>query len=252
MFIEPNISITETVDLIKEKIKSKTPFALTRFGDGEIRMIRKEKWNDEAYQRICNLWNYNYPSEVDQAWSDISNLLLNTLFNSDVVGFLDKNTPYLPHGIYDPYRWSISNNFMKENGIDPNSLMVCDHQISRSKELGNLYSFKKILDGNDLHIISPNKSVLSKKNLSLILECNVEITLHENSKKLVNRNDYFRKFDKIKEDVVVFGTALEKDHGIYLRDHFGKIAIDLGSTLDAWGGLITREWFNNIQKHLIL
>ena len=252
MIIEPNISIPKTVDLIREKIKNKTPFALTRFGDGEIKMIKKEKWNNEAYQRICNLWHYDYPSEVGQAWSDISNLLLNALFNSDVVGFLDRNTPYLPSGIYDSDRWSISNSFLEEKGIDPNSFLVCDHQISRSKELGNLHSFKNILCGNDLHIISPNKSSLLKKKLSSILECNVEITLHENSKKLVNRHDHFRKFDKIKENVVVFGTALEKDYGIYLRDYFGKIAIDLGSTLDAWGGLITREWFNNIQKHLVL
>jgi hypothetical protein len=38
-FLTPNISIVDTVQLIKEKIESKTPFALTRFGDGEIYIL---------------------------------------------------------------------------------------------------------------------------------------------------------------------------------------------------------------------
>ena len=40
-FLQPNLSIKETVDLVKQKIKSETPFSLTRFGDGEIAILRR-------------------------------------------------------------------------------------------------------------------------------------------------------------------------------------------------------------------
>jgi hypothetical protein len=45
-FLQPNLSIKETIDLVKEKIKSETPFTLTRFGDGEIAILRKTCGNE--------------------------------------------------------------------------------------------------------------------------------------------------------------------------------------------------------------
>ena len=46
-FLVPNLSIVETVKIIGEKIKNKTPFALTRFGDGEIYILNKT--GDEGF-----------------------------------------------------------------------------------------------------------------------------------------------------------------------------------------------------------
>ena len=58
----------------------------------------------------------------------------------------------------------------------------------------------------------------------------------------------------IKEDVVLLGVGLQKDYGVILRDEFGKIAIDMGATMDAWSGIISRPWFNKgqSQEHLLL
>ena len=40
-YLNPSLTDLETVKLIKEKIKSNTPFALTRFGDGEIYILNR-------------------------------------------------------------------------------------------------------------------------------------------------------------------------------------------------------------------
>ena len=40
-YITPNKTIEETVEIIKSKISTKTPFALTRFGDGEIYILNR-------------------------------------------------------------------------------------------------------------------------------------------------------------------------------------------------------------------
>jgi hypothetical protein len=120
--------------------------------------------------------------------------------------------------------------------------------------VGNIFNFKKILDGEDLHIISPNKKLLESKKLDEILECNVSITEHPYSINFNNRDEFIKNFKNIKENVVIYGCGLQKDYGIILRDDFGKIAIDMGATIDAWAGIISRVWFNknNKQNHLLL
>ena len=40
-YITPNKTIEETIGIIKDKILNKTPFALTRFGDGEIYILNR-------------------------------------------------------------------------------------------------------------------------------------------------------------------------------------------------------------------
>jgi hypothetical protein len=41
MYLQPTITIQQTIDLIKEKIKSNEPFALSRYGDGEIHFLNR-------------------------------------------------------------------------------------------------------------------------------------------------------------------------------------------------------------------
>ena len=50
------------------------------------------------------------------------------------------------------------------------------------------------------------------------------------------------------KDVVLLGVGLQKDYGVILRDEFGKIALDMGATMDAWAGIISRPWFNKGQS----
>ena len=41
MYLEVNQTIEEAINLIKEKIRTNTPFALSRYGDGEIYFINR-------------------------------------------------------------------------------------------------------------------------------------------------------------------------------------------------------------------
>ena len=47
---------------------------------------------------------------------------------------------------------------------------------------------------------------------------------------------------------MLLGVGLQKDYGVILRDEFGKIALDMGATMDAWAGIISRPWFNKGQS----
>ena len=90
-FLTPNISIVDTVQLIKEKIESKTPFALTRFGDGEI-YILNNSCSKGFLELNCRLWGYNFPKESDNFVTDASKIIKNAFVKSDVVGLMDPNT----------------------------------------------------------------------------------------------------------------------------------------------------------------
>ncbi len=79
-------------------------------------------------------------------------------------------------------------------------------------------------------------------------------THHSQGVNFRNRDEFLKSFEKIKEDVVLLGVGLQKDYGVILRDEFGKIAIDMGATMDAWSGIISRPWFNKgqSQEHLLV
>ena len=252
-YIQPNISIAETIDIIKDAIKNETPLCLTRFGDGEIKFINNKA--DPAFNRKnCNLWGYEYPSEVQNMYNDCLEILHRALKGSDILGFMSKDTPVLPKGFYKERDWSLPINVLEDMGCDFSHIKICDGMISRSKSLGNIHNFKNILDGRDLHIISMRKSLLDKRNLSKILDCEVTITDHPSSINFNNRTEFIDSFKHIKPPVVILGVGLQKDYGVYLKDDYGKIAIDLGATLDAWAGLITRPWFTtgNCQDYLVI
>ena len=251
MYLQPNITIKDTIEVIKDKIKTSTPFCLSRFGDGEIAIITKSG-NQSIESNCCNLFGYQYPKELNLFYQDSLPVLINALKNSDIVGIMDKNTPMLPLGYYRDNVWSFKKEFIQSLSINPNNLTICDHMIARSPELGNINNFKNILQGKDLHIISPNKEQLEKVNLSKILECNVTITKHPYNINFNNKNLIIDQFKNIKADVVVTGTSLLKDYGVILKNNFNKIVIDLGATLDAWSGIISRPWFNKGNKQFYL
>lgn len=249
MYLQPNISIIETIEVIKEKINNKTPFCLTRFGDGEIHLLNRNGSHRLHYK------SYGYTLDnINEFYDDAYDILIKGLSKSDIIGIMDKNCEIISSSIYSDEVWSIHNDFIKNIGVDPKELVICDHMIARNNLLGNIFEFKEILNGNDLHIISPNKKLLKDKKLSEILECNVNITEHPYSINLNNRDELIRSFDNIQENVVLLGCGIQKDYGVILRDEYGKIALDMGATMDAWAGIISRPWFNknNKQDYLII
>ena len=165
---------------------------------------------------------------------------------------MDENCDIINKGVYKKEIWSLPNKFVTNLGINIDDIKICDHMIARSKMLGDILEFKKILNGSDLHIITPNKEQLDKKKLNGILDCNVSITEHPFNINFNNRNEFIKGFGDIKEKVVIYGCGLHKDYGVILRDQFGKIALDMGATMDAWSGLLTRPWFGKGGKQSYL
>ena len=84
--------------------------------------------------------------------------------------------------------------------------------------------------------------------INSILKVFVGDKSQQDVKALQGNVNKIKSFEKIKEDVVLLGVGLQKDYGVILRDEFGKIAIDMGATMDAWAGIISRPWFNKGQS----
>ena len=253
MYLQPNLTISQTVDLIKEKIKSNTPFALSRFGDGEIRMLNRNS-PDNHKIRSCKNWGYSYPTQVNDLYNDASLILLNAIKYSDVIGLMDSNNDTAKRINYKESVWSIREHFLNDNGIDVNGLKITDHMFPRSEEFGKPENLREILQGKTLNIISPNTELLKTKNLDNLLDTEVTFTHHSNSINFRNRNEFIDSFKDIKSDVVLVGCGLQKDYVAYLKHNHGKIAIDAGAMLDAWSGLETRPWFKKggQQEYLVL
>lgn len=252
MYLKPNITIPSTIEVLKSKIKNSIPFCLSRFGDGEISILLQNQNKHINEKKICKDWGYQYPDELKLFYQNSIPILVNSLKNSNIIGIMDPNTPMLPPGYYREDTWSLKEEFINLLGINSSNLTICDHMIARSPELGDINNFKNILQGEDLHIISSNKKQLEEKNLSKILECNVTITDHPYNINFNNRDLILNSFKDIKANVVVTGTSLNKDYGVILKNNYNKIVIDLGATLDAWAGKISRPWFNNKQSYLVI
>lgn len=252
-FLQPNLTISETVELVKQKIKSETPFALTRFGDGEIAILQKTCGNS-FLQKNCGLWGYPYPQGVENFFTDSINVIRTALIKTDVIGIMNKNTEVLPTGFYNENVWSLKKSYVTGLGVDLERQKICDHMLSRHKEFGSVEGVREILQGKPVHIISPHKNILDTKNLSNLLSTEVNITEHPFSINFNNRQDFLKSMEKIQEPVVLLGIGLQKDYGVYLKENHGKIALDMGATLDAWAGLLTRPWFQkgNIQSYLTI
>jgi hypothetical protein len=115
--------------------------------------------------------------------------------------------------------------------------------LSRQKIFGSVDLFKEILQGNSLNIITPYVNRMEDRNISKLLGVDVTYTLNPENINLNNRDLVLRSFDKIKSNVVIMGVGLLKDYGVILKEEFGKIALDMGATMDAWSGIRSRAWF---------
>lgn len=253
MYLQQTISVNQTIDLIKQKIKSNEPFAFSRFGDGEIHALNRN-FEPQFEFRGCSEWGYQYPHQIQQYYDDSTSVILNSIKHSDVIGLMDKNNEIAKSMTYRENVWSIKVDFLESKGIDTSKLIITDHMLPRMKEFGYIDSFKKILQGKSLNIISPNTEHLKKKNLSKLLDSDVTFTHQPKSINLRNRNEFIESFKNIKSEVVIVGCGLQKDFVVYLRHNYGKVAIDVGAVLDAWSGLNTRHWFDKggKQEYLML
>lgn len=253
MYIKNNKTIEETIEIIKDHIHRGEGISLTRFGDGEIFLLNR---NSPKYhqKRKCKDWGYRYPEEVNKLYDDTNKSLIRSLKESDIIAVMGENNVLSNKFKFNESLWSIKKQKLVSYGIDPDSLKITDHMISRDIRFGKISNFKKILQGKSLNIISPHTEKLKSKNLSKILESEVTYTHHPFSINFKNKEEFMENFKDIKSDVVLFGTGTIKDYGVELKEKYNKIAIDVGSLLDAWSGVYSREWFRKgqLQDYLII
>jgi len=251
-YLQPNLTDEEIIKIVKEKIITNTPFSLTRFGDGEIYIINRNA-GDSFLKKNLNEWGYTYPNEINNFYDDANLVIQNALIKSDIIGLMNKNCDIVNIG-YSEQIWSIKKTIIESIGIDPQTLPICNHMISRTYNFGSIHGFKDIIQGQDFHIISTNTDKIKNKNLEKFFEVNIGYTYHPRNINFNNRKDFIDSFKNIKENIVIMGIGLQKDYGVILRDEYGKIALDMGATMDAWAGIISRPWFNkgNKQDYLMI
>ena len=250
-YLKVNRKYKEVVDIIKDRIKTNTPFSFTRYGDGEIDILENTNLND-IKRTVCKWYNYNI-----SMWGELCillrQILINSLNDSEFIGLFDNNGVLKNHMTVGE-EWSISKSFLDSYGIIKD-FQICDHQLPRSKEIGDIRNFRKILNGNSLHIISPLSDKLKANKISNLLNAPISYTTWPMPLDLNQRSELFKKLDEIKENIVIFGTSIGgKDIGSYLAKNYGKICIDFGATLDAWAGIQSRPWFRSggVQEHCMV
>ena len=171
-----------------------------------------------------------------------------SLKETDYIGLLDKDS-YMGH-IW-AWHWTMRKETLKEVGRTKD-VLVCDHQIARDKVLGNPMMMKEILNGKDLHLITPRKVNLERKKINEVLGCNVTYTEVPFTCTLEYRDKLLNDINNIKENVVFVGLAVLGKDIPHILSSRGKVCLDMGATLDAWGGLVTRPSFTTIHKHCLL
>tara|TARA_B110000285_G_scaffold61350_1_gene70559 strand:- start:3331 stop:4098 length:768 start_codon:yes stop_codon:yes gene_type:complete len=251
-YLKPTISRSNSIKIITEAIRNEKPFLFTRFGDGEVWLLME--WiNPVRLIRIKKEWLVT-DSNYKEVLKRVKNELIECFNNSDMAGIMNENP--LEYGVriaYRPKSWSIPIEVAKNMGMSNKN--VTSHLLSRGTELGDPNNFKKILNGKPIHIISPNTEHLIKNNLSKILGCEItytRITRIPNNV-IYDTDILIKELDKIKESIVIFGCgAGGKWIGNYLKTKHGKVCLDFGATLDGWAGKITRKWFADTQKHLVI
>lgn len=250
------LTYKETAADLSARIRSREPFVVTRLGDGEIdTLVRRPS----IASKICRVWGYSLEDEQDQAFQELGEVLLTALRHSDILGFLN-----LQDGKENRVKvkrsrgraWRIPQATLDLHSIDLSDKTIIDHQFFRSQDFGCLGNLQTIVGDAPLHIVSPYAEVVAT-NLGKRLTNPIRATV-------TNRDIFFRdrepEFEMIQSRVgrgeVVFWACSGgyKDLGVTLKRNVGAMAIDIGATMDAWAGILSRKWFQEkgCQRYLVL
>lgn len=88
-YLEPNINKIEAVGIIKHHIDNETPFLFSRFGDGEMWLLKKEI-NHIRKKRIFHEWGVNDDNYLNIV-NRVSGELIDSFNSCDLVGIMGKN-----------------------------------------------------------------------------------------------------------------------------------------------------------------
>jgi|TARA_R110000744_G_scaffold182588_1_gene301838 hypothetical protein len=271
-----NITDAELFIAIQSSIANSTPLSYVRIGDGEIQIMKKIlhcKTADElnirahALKHIALRYNEVY-TEDNPLMLKWRQGIIDTFKSSDycgifttqeieemmALGWLKEARKEATLGRYVP-----NQDVFDYYGIDVNKLKICSVMFNKGEQLGIIENFKQLVGDRRITIItSQTENLKNNRKFQINLGNQVDfITVkheHGNPKsKALNQKDWVRShFKDIKSHVVLFGMGgAAKDLCNELKNDWGKCAIDMGSTLDAWAGIISRPSTANIWKHCL-
>ena len=240
IYLDVNMSTDDVIQLIQEKIQNGEPFCLTRFGDGDLNIIRKhfdKRWLDRGFKKQGIV-----EGSFSQKHEKLKKVILSAMSDSDIIGIMSHAT--IKKFGFKSEKWSITPSDIAEYGLkELDKFKICDHQMTHSFNFGQINNFKKIIGTTPIHIISHHYKFLKENNISELL--GVPVTYSESPAYFyANRQKVIDNFKNIEEKVVLYAcSGGGKDVGIILKNQYQKIAIDMGSVLDAWAGVISRIRF---------
>ncbi len=266
-----NVTDAELFVAIQNSVANSTPLSYIRMGDGEIQLIKKIMHckspgelsiRAHALKHIMLRYNevYTEDNPVMLKWRQA---IIDSLKSSDycgmfttqevteimALGWLRDANKEATLGRYVPNR-----ELFDYYDIDVNKLKICSVMFNKSEQLGVIENFKQLIGDRRITIITnQTENLKSNHKFKTYLGNQVDfITVkHEHgnpNSKALNQKDWVRShFKDIQNHVVLFGMGgAAKDLCNELKNDWGKCAIDMGSVLDAWAGIISRPSYGNI------
>jgi len=217
--ITANISFKDAGEIVMEAIASSTPFAYTRFGDGEAALLQtllgippnivqnpkntpQDNFNNLSryYDRVIRVWGANTQNYMLAVYR-ICGPILEGLINSDLIGLH-------PKGIPNFYMLTKPN----YKGCPPHILTY----LTAPDKLGAFFQGKDVrLFSNHGNKLCANIQKQTKSKIALTT-IPMNYTINDVQKTLDSISDF-------PEQLVLWGGgAGAKQLGVHLRDKFGK------------------------------
>ncbi len=267
--IVQNTTDLELIDAIKLSIKNKTPLSVVRCGDGEMHILKQaidfpgEQQQLTHHHALCNIqfreaiWTCPThtslqpgsikPNTCECYLTDNDSITWRGLAK-DVISYSIKHADYV--GLVVPGRnlhyYNISSGILKRYNIDSTQLNVISSLFPLDPMFGSIESFKSIINGNDIHIVTPNVERFKNGKIEELLGVNVTYTdiSSDQSHTLEIRQQVKQSIIDNPTQIILFGGGYAIKNLIpWAATEFGKIALDIGSVLDAWSGLQSRHMF---------
>jgi len=270
--IEINTTNLDLIKAIKHAIKNKKPLSVSRCGDGEMHILKNEMdfslHNHKLthHHSLCSIqfrekiWvcdthkpiNNNKQTCDCYLNSDESKKWLNT--SRDIISYSIKHSDFIGLTVPKklPQYYSINKKVLSRYGIDTNSLKTISSLFPLDKNFSSIESFKKIIQGQGIHIVTPNVKRFKQNKLDKMLGVTVTYTDISDNIAYKLRHEVFESIKNTREQIILFGGGYAiKDLIPKSSKELGKISIDVGSILDAWSGYQSRNMFLNDElKHL--
>tara|TARA_R110002074_G_scaffold276408_1_gene447789 strand:+ start:3417 stop:4190 length:774 start_codon:yes stop_codon:yes gene_type:complete len=235
----------EFIAELKYSIDNNKPMSLSRIGDGEIAILKREP-NIHTLE-ASKTWGYDNVMDLVE---DMRKVILESIKHSDWLGVIGP-TDFIQNWHKDGTvkdNWYLDKKYIEESGrIKP--VKATDAFIPRSFQLGNVNELKKILKGTPIAIVSPETEGLKANGLAKELGCDINYISVPAGVHFNDRGDIIKKIVNVKEHVILIAWSVwSKDLSTLLYQH-GKVSLDMGAVIATWAGRQTRWDFRKGAPH---